>query len=84
MSLILDVILTKYLKSPNPNIRQVCRVIYYLIERIFRNEIFQAGCIWLLALVKKVGEWPLVQDQILKVQAAFISLLGENDGAEII
>ena len=39
----------------------------------------QASCIWLLALVKQAKEHHLVKENLMKIQSAFMGLLGDNN-----
>lgn len=39
----------------------------------------QASCIWLLALVKQAKEHHLVKESLMKIQSAFMGLLGDNN-----
>ena len=39
----------------------------------------QASCIWLLALVKQAKDHPLVKENLMKIQSAFMGLLGDSN-----
>ena len=39
----------------------------------------QASCIWLLALVKQAKDHPLVKSNLMKIQSAFMGLLGDSN-----
>ena len=39
----------------------------------------QASCIWLLALVKQARSHPLVKSSLMKIQSAFMGLLGDSN-----
>ena len=39
----------------------------------------QASCIWLLALVKEAKDHPLIKENLMKVQSAFMGLLGDSN-----
>ncbi|XP_056135583.1 proteasome adapter and scaffold protein ECM29 [Lampris incognitus] len=57
---VLNSILTKYIPSQNPHVRQ-------------------AACIWLLSLVKKVGQHKEIKSKLKEIQTAFISVLSDPD-----
>jgi len=42
--------------------------------------LFQAACVWLLALVKKCSSYTQVQSKLQVIQMAFMNLLNEKDG----
>lgn len=39
----------------------------------------QASCIWLLALLKRCRRKPIIQQKLIKIQVAFMNLLGDNN-----
>lgn len=39
----------------------------------------QASCVWLLALVKQAKDHHIVKDNLMKIQSAFMGLLGDNN-----
>lgn len=39
----------------------------------------QASCIWLLALLKKCRTKPIIQKRLIRIQSAFMNLLGDNN-----
>lgn len=39
----------------------------------------QASCIWLLALVKQAKDHPLIKNSLMKIQSAFMGLLGDSN-----
>lgn len=45
---------------------------------------FQASCIWLLALLKKCRTKPIIQKRLIRIQSAFMNLLGDNNGIILI
>ncbi|XP_071757959.1 proteasome adapter and scaffold protein ECM29 [Centroberyx gerrardi] len=57
---VLKSILSKYIPSQNPHVRQ-------------------AACIWLLSLVKKIGQHKEIKSHLKEIQTAFISILSDPD-----
>ncbi|XP_005102218.1 proteasome adapter and scaffold protein ECM29 [Aplysia californica] len=42
-------------------------------------HIRQGACVWLLTLIREVGQHPAVQEQLLNIQRGFMRMLSEND-----
>lgn len=70
-------------QSPYPGASDdVATVLNLLLENYLKSQnphIRQAASIWLTSIVKKCGDCLVVQTQIMNIQSAFVSLLGEND-----
>lgn len=72
--------------KPNSMEPQVYQHLDWLIDELLKlakqthPNVKQAACIWLLAVIKGVGECQAITDNMQLIQNTFLDLLCENNG----